>query len=94
MFFVVVVSLVQIDLTNPKEVLQLAQTRKALCALCDRELMRHLDAGPVTLAISSLGLTDEVDRKATFSIHKTNNPTDLNQSFLLIVRTSRIVTAA
>jgi hypothetical protein len=61
MLFVVVVSLIQVDLTNPKEILQLAQTRKALYTLRDRELMRHLEAGPVSLAICSLGLTDEVD---------------------------------
>jgi hypothetical protein len=55
--------------------------------------MCHLEASSVTPTIISMGLTNQVDRKATFSIHITGDPTDLYQPFLLIFRSCRIVTA-
>ena len=36
---------------------------------------------------------DKADGEASLSIHKTNYPAKLDQSFLLIARTGRIVTA-
>ena len=37
-------------------------------------------------------LPDEPDGEASFPVYKTNNPTEIDQSFLLIVCTGRIVT--
>ncbi len=85
-FFMVVVSAVQIDLTYTKMTLQKLETLDASRALRNRKLMRHLITSFVASAAQPLGLTDEVDRKASFAINKTSNPTNLNQSFLLIVR--------
>jgi hypothetical protein len=57
------------------------------------ELVAHLVAGPVAVSAPSSTLVDEPDREATFSVCKTNNPTQPDQSFLLIFRTVQIVTA-
>jgi hypothetical protein len=48
--------------------------------------MRHLEAGFVASAICALRLSHDVNRKTSFTVDKTDNPTDLDQSFLLIVR--------
>jgi hypothetical protein len=48
--------------------------------------MCHLEAGFVASAICSLRLSHDVNRKTSFTVDKTGNPTDLDQSFLLIVR--------
>jgi len=47
--------------------------------------MRDLKACSVALAVFSIRLTDETDREAPFSIDKTEDPADRDQSFLLIV---------
>ena len=69
------------------------ETLKALSTLRHRKLMRHLETGPVTPSIVSMRLSNEVDRETTFSIDETGNPSDFDQSFLLIFRIRRIVTA-
>jgi hypothetical protein len=48
--------------------------------------MRHLEACSVPSAICSLRLSHDVDRKASFTVNETDYPADLDQSFLLIVR--------
>jgi hypothetical protein len=48
--------------------------------------MCHLEAGFVPSSINSMRLTNEVDRKTTFSVDVTGDPTDFDQPFLLIVR--------
>jgi hypothetical protein len=93
MFFVVVVSLVDIDIANTKELHEHMETIDAWRALSDRKLMCHLEAGFVPSSIMSMGLTNEVDWKATFSVYVTGDPTDLDQPFLLIFRSWRIFTA-
>src|SRR4051812_25068893 len=51
-------------------------------------------AGPVAASAHAPVLADESDGEASFSVYKTNNPsTLLDQPFLLIFRTGRIVTA-
>jgi len=49
--------------------------------------MRHLVAGLVAFSAWPVGLPDEADGEASFSVYKTNNPAELNQSFLLITCT-------
>src|ERR1700733_8559121 len=93
MLFVVVVSLIDIDRTNTKELHEQVETVDASCALSHCKLMCHLETSCVTLPLTAVGLLDEVDRKTTFSINVTGNPSDLNQPFLLIFRSRRIVTA-
>ena len=90
---VVVVPLVREYLTHPEEARQFLETRDALGALRNRELVSHLIAGSVAASAPSAGLADETDREATFSVYKTNNPALLPQPFLLVFRTARIVTA-
>ena len=63
---------------------------KKIAPSADNKL-RHLETSLVTPPICSMGLSPEVDRKASFSVNKTSNPAD--QSFLLIVRIRRFVTA-
>jgi len=92
-FLVVVVSPIEINRANPKKLHEHVETADASRALRHRKFMSHLETCSVSLSITSIGLTDEVDRKATFSIYKTCNPTYLDQPFLLIFRIRRIVTA-
>ena len=85
-FFVIVQSTVYVDAANTKEFLEHVETSNALRALCHHKLMRHLEACSVPSAICSLRLSHDVDRKASFTIDETDYPADLDQSFLLIVR--------
>ena len=71
---VVVVSLVDDNLTHPEEALELVQTGHALRTLRDGELMSHLIAGLVAFPTLSPTLADKTDREASFSVYKTNNP--------------------
>jgi hypothetical protein len=57
------------------------------------KLVRYLEAGSVASSIVSMRLSNDVDWEATLAINKTSNPTNLDQPFLLIVRSWRIVTA-
>ncbi len=81
-----------ITLPTPKKLVELLQTRDALCALRDRKFVSHLIAGPVALATRPRWLPNESDGEASLSVYKTNNPAELNQPFLLIVCTRHIVT--
>jgi hypothetical protein len=84
--FVVVISLVDIDIANTKELHEQMETVNARRALSHRKLMCHLEAGFVAFSIVSMRLANEVDRKTTFAIYVTSNPTYLYQPFLLIFR--------
>jgi hypothetical protein len=81
---VIVVPLIDVNGADTKEPLKHVETIDALRALCHRKLVRHLESGCVAPPTRSVGLTNEVDRKTTFTVDKTGNPT--NQSFLLIFR--------
>ena len=86
MLFVVVVSPIDIDGANTKELHEQVETVDARRALGHRKLMCHLEASFVPSSIMSMRLTNKVDRKTTFSVYVTGDPTDFNQPFLLIVR--------
>jgi hypothetical protein len=85
-FFVVVIPAIAMQTTHTEVPLHHLQTLNALCALSYHKLMRYLEAGFVASTILSMRLFDDVDRKASLSVDKTSNPTNLDQSFLLIVR--------
>jgi hypothetical protein len=91
--FVVVVPVVTVQTTYAEVLLHHLQTLNAFCALSYYKLMRHLEAGFVASTMRSMRLPDDVDRKAPLTVDKTGYPTNLDQSFLLIVRSWRIVTA-
>ncbi len=89
----VVVALVQEDPADSEEVAELLETTDALGALRHDKPMEHLVAGLVAFSTRSVWLPNEADREASFSVYKTDHPaTELNQSFLLIVRTRHVVT--
>src|SRR5215211_2854579 len=90
---VVVVPSVHIDPTGSEEVSELAETIRASCALRHDEAMKDLIAGCVALPVAPVGLSDESDGEAPFSVYKANHPASSDQSFLLVVRTVQIVTA-
>ena len=91
-FFVIVITLVGVNMANPKEIAEFVQARDTLRPLRDGKLVTHLIAGFVAFTARPTGLSDEADGEAPFSVHKPNDLTKLNQSFLLIVRTQHIVT--
>jgi hypothetical protein len=78
--------------SHTEEALELSQTHDALCALCHDELVSHLIPGLVALATRSRWLPNESNGEATLSVYKTDNPAELDQSFLLISCTRHIVT--
>jgi hypothetical protein len=84
--FVVVVSLVEINIPNTKKSLKHVKTLDASRTLCHRKLMRHLISSFITPTTKSMRLSNEMDRKASFSVNKTGNPTNRDQPFLLIFR--------
>jgi hypothetical protein len=92
-FAMVVVSSVRVKAPDAEEALKLLQGARAAGALCDNETMKHLIAGSVASSLRPVGLPDEADREASFSVYKTNNPASPDQPFLLVFRTDRIVTA-
>jgi hypothetical protein len=91
-FFVVVVPPVWQYVTRAEELHEIIQAPNALCTLGDYKLVRHLVASFVAFPTRPIWLPDEADGEATLSVYKTNNPTKLNQPFLLVFCTHRIVT--
>ena len=86
MLFVIVVSPIDIDGANTKELHEQVETIDARRALSHRKLMCHLEAGFVPSSIVSMRLTDQVYRKTPFPVYITGDPTDFDQPFLLIFR--------
>jgi hypothetical protein len=86
-FPVVVVAAVPMDPAASEEVDQTFQDVHARASLCHRELRLHLE--------SEFHRATSVDRaaEAALSIDEAENPSFGSQSFLLIFRTSHIVTA-
>jgi hypothetical protein len=84
-------------LLNPtdaaEEVPKVFEARSAANALRHHEPMTNLIAELVGASPWPAGLAHQIDREASFSVYKPQNPAELDQSFLLIVRTVRIVTA-
>jgi hypothetical protein len=90
---VVVVTSVDIHAPDPEKPLEVFEAPDALHALRHDELVSDLVAGLVAFSVSPAWLPDEANGEASFSVYKTNNPTEPDQPFLLIFRTVRIVTA-
>ena len=90
---VVVVPAVSIRATDPKELFEFHESGRATRTLGHGEPMNHLIAGSVAGSSHPIGLPDETDGEAAFSVYETNNPASLHQPFLLIARTAQIVTA-
>src|SRR5437773_131382 len=88
----VVLAPIRDDAAHAEESHELLQSRKALRALRDSKLVRHLIAGPVAFSPCPAWLPDKTDGEASLSVYKTNNPAKLNQSFLLIFCTHGIFT--
>ena len=86
-------STIFIEATDRKKFLQCPWTLNASCASCHDKLMRHLVTSLVSLAMFARRLPNDMNGEAILSIHKTGYPTDIDQSFLLIFRSCRIVTA-
>jgi hypothetical protein len=92
MLAVVVVALVDVDTTHAEEAPQLLKRRSAANALRHDKPMRNLVPSFVASAVLSTWLPNKPDGEATLSVHKASDPTNLNQSFLLIVCTHSIFT--
>jgi hypothetical protein len=71
---VVVVAPVNVDPADSEELLELAETAGAPCALRHDKPMENLIAGSVAPPVMPVGLSDESDREASFSVYKTNHP--------------------
>jgi len=91
---VIVIPPIRDNATHFEEVHKLVETRCALRALRHGELMGHLIAGLVAFSSRSVMLPNKADGEATLSVYKTNDPAELNQSFLLISCTRHIVTVS
>lgn len=90
---VVVVPLVGEHLPDSEELTKVMETVDAGGTLCHREFMSHLETGCVAFSTRTAWLPYEADREASFSVYETDHPaTELDQSFLLIVRTRHVVT--
>jgi hypothetical protein len=91
---VVVVPAVPIDAPDAEELLELLERGRTRYTLSHDKPMNHLVAGLVADPSSPVGLTDEADGEATFSVYETDDPAvKLDQPFLLIARTVQIFTA-
>lgn len=93
MLFVVVVPAIAVQTSHAEVLLHHFEALDALRALRDHKLMRDLETGSITSPIWSMRLPPELDRKTSLSVNKAGDPAYIDQSFLLIVRIRRIVTA-
>ena len=90
---VVVVTLVDEDTADAEEVVKRFQAVDTFHPLRDNEPMEHLVSGLVASSLLAVRLPHEADREASFSVYKADHPaTELDQAFLLIVRTRHVVT--
>ena len=93
MFPVVVIPPVWNDVADAELLTETFEARDAGGALRNRELVRHLETGPVASPPHAVRLPHEANREASFSVYKTDHPaTELDQSFLLVFRTRHVVT--
>ena len=91
---VVVVPAVATDAAYAEEPLEILERIATRHTLGYDKPMNHLVTGLVADPPGPIGLTDEADGKAPFSIYKTDDPAvKLDQPFLLIARTVQIFTA-
>jgi hypothetical protein len=92
MLAMVVIPLIDVDRSHTEEGAEILKTTQAAGTLRYCELTEQLNASLVALSVGAVWLSYHTDREASFSVHKTNNPADRDQSFLLIVRSPHIVT--
>ena len=90
---VVVVAPIDEDPADLEEAVKLLEAADASASLRHDEPRSDLVAGLVASPPNPIGLLDERDGEASFSVYETDHPaTKLGQSFLLIVRTRHVVT--
>ena len=89
----VVVTPVREQSPTPEERLNLFEHARATRSLRHSKPGSDLVSGLVASSTRAVSLPHEADREASFSVYKTDHPaTELDQSFLLIVRTRHVVT--
>ena len=88
----IIVALVAKHFANFEEHLQLIQRRQTFRTLRYGKFMKHLISSFVAFSFLSIMLSNEPEGKTAFPVYKTYYPTHLDQSFLLIFCTHRIVT--
>ena len=90
----VVVTPVEVKPAHAEELMELLERSHAAHTLRNGKPMNHLVAGSVADPSRPIGLTNEADREASFSVYETDDPArKLDQPFLLIARTVQIFTA-
>jgi hypothetical protein len=89
----VVVAPVHVDPAGSEELLEFAETSGATRALRYDKPVEYLIAGSVAPPVMPVGLSNESDGEASFSVYKANHPASSDQPFLLVVRAVQIVTA-
>ena len=89
----VVISPVVNNTADTEELFENFEAADAAHPLRYYEPVGHLITGLVAFTAYPFSLMDKADGEASLSIHKTNYPAKPDQSFLLIARTGRIVTA-
>jgi len=92
MILVIVGPPVYIDRPHSEKVSEVMKRVQAPSALNHHKRMTDLPPGSISDSIAPAGLTSQADRKTTFAINESDDPSNRDQSFLLIVRTSRFVT--
>jgi hypothetical protein len=92
MLLVVVVALVDVDAAHSEEVFDLLEAMPATRSLGHDEPVEQLMAASIAPSLSPIGLLDEADGEATFSVDEADYPIRRDRPFLLIFRTDRIVT--
>src|SRR5260370_39136344 len=85
--FVIIVTPVNVDATTSEELLNCLESGQTFGSLSHYEFRKHL---PAKLHHST---ALNRDGKATFSVDKSNDPSDCFQPFLLIICTHHVVTA-
>ena len=78
---------------NAEEVPELVEAGGATRSLHNDEAVAHLVSGSVASPPSPMGLFGEADGETTLPIYEADYPAGPDQPFLLVFRTSRIVTA-
>ena len=90
--FVVVPPSVKTECSDPEEIAQRLQRINAFGALDHSECVSHLISGLVALPSSVPRLANQVDGETSLAVDEPDHPSDLDQPFLLVFCTARIVT--
>jgi hypothetical protein len=90
---VVVAPAVDEQPADTEELPELLETALTALSLHHYEAVGYLIAGSVATSCCPIGLLDEANGEATFSINESDDPIRADRPFLLVFRTARIVTA-